>query len=271
MNVGSIIICIIYFAILIGIAVIASKKSKNAQEFTNAGRRIAMFAAMCTIIASEWGSGNVIGTASDAYSYGISAYIFPVAMGIGIFLLGLFLAEKYWKIEEISMCAYIRKRYSKRCELLATILMVLSIILVTGAQLKSGGLLAETLFGWNKTTAVIIFAVVVCVYTCIGGLLAVAYNDTFNLCLGAAGVLICLIAGLNKVGGFEGIAASMTPERLDPDPSALGYGRLIISLPAHLLCSRFQSSFNAFGLARAQRLQRPLAWSAVLYTLFSAY
>ena len=84
MNVGSIIICIIYFAILIGIAVIASKKSKNAQEFTNAGRRIAMFAAMCTIIASEWGSGNVIGTASDAYSYGISAYIFPVAMGIGI-------------------------------------------------------------------------------------------------------------------------------------------------------------------------------------------
>lgn len=218
MNVGSIIICIIYFAILIGIAVIASKKSKNAQEFTNAGRRIAMFAAMCTIIASEWGSGNVIGTASDAYSYGISAYIFPVAMGIGIFLLGLFLAEKYWKIEEISMCAYIRKRYSKRCELLATILMVLSIILVTGAQLKSGGLLAETLFGWNKTTAVIIFAVVVCVYTCIGGLLAVAYNDTFNLCLGAAGVLICLIAGLNKVGGFEGIAASMTPERLDPRP-----------------------------------------------------
>lgn len=218
MNTGSIFLCIAYFGILIAIGVIAGKKSKNAQDFAVAGRRISMFVAMCTIIASEWGGGNVIGTASDAYSYGISSYIFPVSMGIGIFLLGLFLAEKYWNIEEVSMCRYINKRYSKRCEILATVLMLLSIMLVTGSQFKSGGLLAQTLFGWEPTTAIIIFAVVVCIYTCIGGLLAVAYNDTFNLLFGAAGVVLCVVFGLKNVGGLEGLSAAFTPERLDPRP-----------------------------------------------------
>lgn len=73
------------FSVLVGLAIYAGKKAKNAQEFSSAGRRIGMFVAMCTIVASEWGGGNVMGTASDAYSYGISAYIFPVSMGIGIF------------------------------------------------------------------------------------------------------------------------------------------------------------------------------------------
>ena len=218
MKVGAIILCILYFGVLTAIGVIAGKKAKNAQEFSTAGRRIGMFVAMCTIIASEWGGGNVIGTASDGYAYGISAYIFPVSMGIGIFLLGLLLAKHYWHIEEPSMCRYINKRYSQRCELLATVLMLLSIMLVTGSQFKAGGLLAETLFGWNHVTAVIIFAIVVCIYTAIGGLLAVAWNDTFNLCFGTIGVIVVLVAGLSKIGGFEAISATMTPERLDPRP-----------------------------------------------------
>lgn len=218
MKTGTIVLCLVYFALLIIIGVIAGKKSKNAEEFSTAGRRIGMFVALCTIVASEWGGGNVIGTASDAYSYGISAYIFPVSMGIGIFLLGLLLAEKYWNIEEISMCRYIQKRYSKRCELLATILMLLSIMLVTGSQFKSGGLLAETLFGWSHTQAVVIFAIIVCIYTCIGGLLAVAWNDTFNLLFGTAGVVLCIIFGLKNVGGMSVVMESLTPERLDPRP-----------------------------------------------------
>ena len=221
MSVTSIILCVVYFVILIGIGVFVGKKTKNSEDFAVAGRRIGMFVALCTIIASEWGGGNVMGTASDAYSYGISAYIFPVSMGIGILLLGLLLAKKYWNIEEISMCRYIRKRYSRRCELVATVLMLLSIMLVTASQFKSGGLLAEAMFGWSHVQAVIIFAVVVCIYTSIGGLMAVAYNDTFNLIFGGLGLLICLIAGLNRVGGFNELIAqsvSIAPERMDPRP-----------------------------------------------------
>ncbi len=214
----SIILCIVYFAILIAIGIIVGKKTKNAQDFAVAGRRIGMFIALCTIIASEWGSGNVMGTASDAYAYGISAYIFPVSMGIGILLLGILLAKKYWNIEEISMCRYIRKRYSKRCELLATVLMLLSIMLVTASQFKAGGLLAESMFGWSHVQAVIIFAVIVCVYTSIGGLLAVAYNDTINLIFGGVGLLVCLIAGFSRVGGVSGLMSVMTPDRMDPRP-----------------------------------------------------
>lgn len=213
-----IVMAILYFVVLIGIGTYVGKKTKSSSDFATAGRRIGMFVAMCTIVASEWGGGNVMGTASDAYAYGISAYIFPVSMGIGITLLGLLLAKQYWSIEEVSMVGYIRKRYSRRNQLLATVLMLFSIMLVTGSQFKAGGALASTLFGISPTLAIILFALVVCIYTSLGGLLAVAYNDTFNLILGAAGLILCLVFGLNTVGGFSGIAASMTPERMDPRP-----------------------------------------------------
>lgn len=218
MKLMAIVLCILYFAVLTIIGIVAGKKAKNASEFSNAGRRIGLFVAICTIVASEWGGGNVMGTASDGFSYGISAYIFPVSMGIGIFLLGVFLAKSYWNIEEASMCRYINKRYSKRCELLATILMLLSIMLVTGSQFKAGGNLAQTLFGWNPIVAITIFAIVVSIYTCIGGLLAVAWNDTFNLCFGALGVILVLVFGLKNVGGMGNVMALLTPERLDPRP-----------------------------------------------------
>lgn len=116
------------------------------------------------------------------------------------------------------MCRYIKARYSTRCELLATILMLLSIMLVTGSQFKSGGLLAQSLFGWSPATAIIIFAAIVAAYTCIGGLLGVAYNDTFNLIFGACGLTVCLVAGLLNIGGIPAIMETMTPERLDPRP-----------------------------------------------------
>ncbi|MDR1574089.1 MAG: sodium:solute symporter family protein [Clostridiales Family XIII bacterium] len=214
----ALVIVVLYFVVLIGIGIFASKRTKNAQDFAVAGRRLSMFVALCTIIASEWGGGNVMGVSADAYAYGVSAYIYPLSMGIGIFLLGLLLAKKYWSIEEISMCKYIRKRYSKRCEILATVLMLLSIMLVTGSQFKSGGFLAETVFGLPHAQAVVIFAIIVCIYTSLGGLLAVAYNDTLNLILGGVGLIVCLIFGLNQVGGVTELIRAIPESHTDPRP-----------------------------------------------------
>lgn len=91
-------------------------------------------------------------------------------------------------------------------------------MLVTASQFKAGGLLAETLFGWSHVQAIIIFALAVCIYTSIGGLLAVAYNDTINLIFGASGILLCVIVGLKSVGGISALSVTLTPERLDPRP-----------------------------------------------------
>jgi len=214
----SIILCIAYFAVLTCVSIFVGRKMKNAKDFAVAGRRLSMIVALGTMIASEWGGGTVMGVTSDAYAFGISAYIYPISMGIGVFLVGLLLAKKYWKIEEISMCGYIRKRYSKRCELLATILMLLSIMLVTASQFKAGGFLAETIFGWPRVQTIIIFAVVVCLYTSIGGLLGDAYNDCINLTLGGVGLIICLIAGLGKVGGLSNLIGQIPASHMDPRP-----------------------------------------------------
>lgn len=207
-----------YLAILIGIGFYAKKRVKDVEGFAVAGRQLAFFTAMCTIVASEWGSGVVMGVTEDAHAFGISAYFYPLTLGLGFIILGLTLAKRYWKMDTITMGQFLNKRYSTRVDVIAAILMVFSLTLVTASQVRSAGLIGSTLFEIDFTLAAVIFVAVFCIYVSIGGLWAVAYNDAFQLIVGAAGLVIVLIAAMSKIGGLDALFSQLPEAFFDPKP-----------------------------------------------------
>ncbi len=207
-----------YLAILIGIGFYARKRSKDLEGFAVAGRKLAFFTAMCTIIASEWGGGVVMGVTEDAHAFGISAYIYPLTMGLGLIILGLTLAKKYWHMDTITMGQFLHKRFSARVDVIAAILMVFSLTLVTASQVRAAGLLGSTVFGIPFTLAAVIFVIAFCVYISIGGLWAVAFNDSFQLIIGAVGLLIVLAVAMGKIGGIGSLFSQLPKEFMDPRP-----------------------------------------------------
>ena len=207
-----------YLAILIGIGFYTKSRTKDVEGFAVAGRKLAFYMAMSTIIASEWGGGVVMGVTEDARAFGISSYIYPFAMGLGLIILGLTLAKKYWHMDTITMGQFLNKRFSARVDVLAAILMVFSITLVTASQVRAAGLVGSTIFGIPFAWAAILFVIVFCIYTSIGGLWAVAFNDTFQLLVGAVGLVIVLIFAMRNVGGISSLFKQLPAEFMDPRP-----------------------------------------------------
>jgi len=209
---------IIYLLVLLGIGFYVQSKTKNVEDFAVAGRKVGFFAAMCTIVASEWGSGVIMGVSNDAYVFGISAYIFPVTLGLGLILLGLTLAKRYWNLDVITMPQYLSSRYSQRVEVLATLLMVFSLVLVTGSDVRAAGLIGQSFLGIPFVVSAVLFVIIFAVYTNIGGLWAVIYTDVFQLIIGAVGTLVLLFLALSRVGGVTELFAQLPAEMMDPRP-----------------------------------------------------
>lgn len=218
MSITSIVFVLIYLAILISIGLFVRKRAKNVEGFAVAGRRLAFYAAMSTIVASEWGGGVVMGVTEEAHIFGISSFFYPLSLGLGLIILGLTLVEKYWHLDTITMGQFLKKRYSVRVDLLAAILMIFSLTLVTASQVRSAGLISESIFKIPFVYSIILFVLIVAIYTSIGGLWAVAYNDTIQLLIGAIGLIIVLGFALTRIGGINTLFNQLPKEFMDPRP-----------------------------------------------------
>jgi high affinity choline transporter 7 len=71
----------------------------------------------------------------------------------------------------------------------------------------------DVLMGVKLTAAILLAALVVTLYTMIGGLWSVAYTDMFQLCLVAAGLLVALPFVLDSTGGLHSPLANYQAAR----------------------------------------------------------
>jgi len=218
MTMTTLVVLIVYLGIIISVGFWAKRKTRNVKEFAVAGRNLAFFAAMCTIVASEWGGGVVMGVSEDAFAFGISSLAYPITLGLGLIILGLTLVRKYWHLDTITMPEFLKKRFSIRVEALASILMVISLTLVTASQVRAAAIIGQSLFSMPLVITSFIFVIIVCIYTSIGGLWAVAYNDTIQLIIGGIGIIVILGVALSRVGGVITLFKSLPASYLDPRP-----------------------------------------------------
>ena len=105
-------------------------------------------------------------------------YVGTMAFGCALFAL-LFsgLVKKVGdKLKNITFPELIEARYDGRSRTVATISTILAYIAYTAGQLAAIGAILHTLLGWDPLHCFILGAVVVILYTTLGGLLAVTYT-----------------------------------------------------------------------------------------------
>ena len=86
---------IVYVAVLIGIGMWSSRKVKGMNDFLVAGRRLPLWMATATLLATWFGAGSSMGVAATVYSDGIGGVLadpFGASASLiisGIFIVGL--------------------------------------------------------------------------------------------------------------------------------------------------------------------------------------
>jgi SSS family transporter len=180
----------VYFGVLVGIGIYAGSKVKNSEDYMVAGRSLSMPVLLGTLVGSAIGAAATFGKAGKAYEVGYAILIASVAYVLGYIVL-CFLAPKLQQAKIDTIPGALERRYGKTMRVISAIVLVLAVIALFGAQLIAIGLTAEAVFsdfGITFEHAVIIATLVIVIYTLVGGLLAVAYNDLFQ-------TIIMLIGG----------------------------------------------------------------------------
>ena len=209
------VIVVLYLLVMLFIGWWSSKRITSNTDFMVAGRRLGPFLMAGTLAATEIGGGSSLGVVQQGMqNHGISAAWYIITMGLAFVIL-TFLAPKFRAATVKTVPEYFRRRYGKSAGLITAIIMLLPLIGLTAGQFIASSVILSTMLGISYKTAVIIVAVVVTIYSIMGGLWSVTLTDFIQVFLIIIGMIIAVPFAMNMAGGWGNVVANVPAETFD--------------------------------------------------------
>lgn len=194
------------YAAFLGVGWLAVRKVKGGtvSDLMVAGRTMPLWIATMTMTATWVDGGYLLGTAEYTYKHGLAYGIQGgICFGLSLILGGLFFAKRMRRMEFSTMVDPFESRFGPRWAAVLFVPAMLGELFWSGALLVGIGATFSVLLHLDLTTAILVSALVVTIYTMVGGMWSVAYTDTFQLALIPLGLLAALPFALDKTGGLE--------------------------------------------------------------------
>ena len=194
----------------------AARGSFVAQYFIG-GRDLGGFVLAMTTVATYSSVSSFVGGPGMAFSVGFGWVYMAVVQVTAVFLvLGVFgkrVALLARRFDAVTVVDLIRARYgSDTVAALSAFVIVLFFCGTMTAQFVGGANLFATVTGYSYETGLLLFGLVVVLYTAIGGFRAVALTDTCCALVMMAGIVLLLAYVLDAGGGFGAIMAHIRAE-----------------------------------------------------------
>jgi len=205
----------IYFGILLGVAWwVVSRRKDSAADYFLAGRNLGWWIIGASIFASNIGSEHVVGLAGAGATSGVALAHYELHAWC-LLVLGWVFVPFYMRSMVFTMPEFLERRFSPASRYVLSVVSIITFIVSKIAVgIFAGGVVFGTLLpelhltiGHTEIDSFWIGSVLVIVltglYTALGGMRAVAYNDavqTFVLILGSASLTVY---GLIKLGGWH--------------------------------------------------------------------
>ena len=203
------IICI-YFLILLGIALSASRRQKTTTDYFLAGRNVGFFAIGASIFASNIGSEHIVGLAGQGASTGLAMAHYELHAWIVVLLAWVFVPF-YYQSKVFTMPEFLEKRFGKEPRWILSIVSLTAYVLTkVSVTVYAGALVFQTLlpdtFGSPQNAfwvGAITTVTLTGLYTVVGGLRAVLYTDLLQTIILLIGSTAITYFGLIELGGFN--------------------------------------------------------------------
>ena len=212
-----------YFVILIGISVYAYYQRKNAKNFSEeyfvGGRSFGPW-LVAFMWATSWTSGGTfIGTPAVYYSMGWTALLWQAGAGvlgmIGMLAIGRRIARFAAEHNCVTLPDLFVERFQSRTMgIIAAISILVFGVAYMVSQYIAAARILETFVGMPYIWAIIFFAVIVGIYTTIGGIRGVAYNTLLQGIVMLGGSVVIAFIMVNAAGGLPEITRQLT--QIDP-------------------------------------------------------
>jgi SSS family solute:Na+ symporter len=215
----------LYFVFVLGIGVALKKSMKTSTDFFLAGRAIPAWVCGLAFISANLGAQEVIGMGASGAKYGIAtSHFYWVGAIPAMVFLGIFMMPFYYGSRARSVPEYLRLRYDEKTRGLNAISFATMTIFSSGISMYAIAKLIQTLHVFDGVFqrlgfanyrifdfAIFISALVVLIYTFLGGLSSAIYNEVLQFFLIVTGFLPLVWLGLKNVGGWQGLKATLGP------------------------------------------------------------
>lgn len=207
-------------ALLAGMLVIGwwtSRKQTTSEDFFIGGRRFGVFISSATQIAATFGGGVMLAQVGIGYRWGLAVLVYSsIAAPLGVFLLARFFARWLRRQDFYTTTDWMCHQYgeSKWLRGLTSAVVSLYAVAAAVAQPIAAGKILSVTTGLPFEACLILAAVVVIIYTTLGGIVAVAYADVAQMCVMALLIVVLLPVAVIEAGGFTRIFAAVPPQNL---------------------------------------------------------
>ncbi|MDD5946114.1 MAG: sodium/proline symporter PutP, partial [Clostridia bacterium] len=205
---------IAYLAFMLYIGYRCSKQNSTADDFYLGGRKLGPIVTAMSAEASDMSSWLLMGLPGVAYLSGMAdAGWTAIGLAVGTYLNWLIVAKKIRRYthvcgNSITLPEFFSNRYRDKSKVLMGISAVVIIIFFvpyTASGFAACGKLFSSLFGVNYLTAMIVSAIVIVLYTALGGFLAASTTDLIQSIIMTIALIIVLIFGVNIAGGMGAV------------------------------------------------------------------
>ncbi len=236
-NIFILIAIVAYLIAMVIVGVVCSKKNNDVDDFYLGGRKLGPLVTAMSAEASDMSGWLLMGMPGLAYLCGIAeASWTAIGLAIGTYLNWLIVAKRLRnyssKIGAITIPDFFMKRYKDNTNILiiaAAVMIIIFFIPYTASGFSTCGKLFSSLFGIDYHVAMVISAVVIVLYTSLGGFLAASTTDFIQSIIMTIALVVVLVFGINVAGGWNVVVenAKSIPNYLSLTSTTDGAGNFV--------------------------------------------
>ena len=182
----------------------------SSDDFYLAGRKLTPFILAAVLAATNVNLYSFVGQAGIAYKEGIPIIWQTWTGNMAMVFSGLFVIPIFRRLRIRTIPEFLEKRYSRGVRTFVAGLWILRLSFWLGVVLYTAVIAAQAISGFDSFTVwVLIFSVVVILYTILGGMWSVAFTDVIQFVLMLASALILLPLVMSAVGWWPGLVEKL--------------------------------------------------------------
>ncbi len=220
---------VIYLAILLGIGVLAARRTKDVRDYFAGGKGLGFWAVAFSSRATGESAWLLLGLTGMGAAFGVRGFFVVLGELLGVGAAWLLLSRRFHRLtmryDSLTIPDFLESRFrdkAQKLRLVAAVALVLYVTIYVSAQIDATGQAFEYFLETNYIAGALIGFAVVLVYSVSGGFLAVVWSDIFQGTLMLVGLVALPVAALFTVGGPSGVVDSL--QAIDPNLLAASGG-----------------------------------------------
>ena len=198
-----------YFLVIIGVGVWSRRKAGSQDGFFVANRQGNTPLITGSLLATAIGGSATVGMAGLGFKQGLTGAWWLLVGSIGLLVLGFFFARKVRGAALYTLPELVGKQYGGVVGLAASILIVIAWTGVVAGQIVAAGKVLSILGMGSVTVWMIIFSLVVILYSVLGGQFSIIRTDFIQAVILFLGIFLASGLALSSAGGLDGLKASL--------------------------------------------------------------